>query len=74
MDAFHTATEEAMKMGQKLLLMEGKILAEISSSVGIGAVLNKEIEVNPKDKVCFVITGGNLGFEQLDYIKDIDYK
>ena len=50
------------------------LFRSISSSVGIGAVLNKEIEVNPKDKVCFVITGGNLGFEQLDYIKDIDYK
>lgn len=73
-DSFHTATEEAMKMGQKLLLMEGKILAEISSSASVGAVLNKEIEVNPKDKVCFVITGGNLGFEQLDYIKNVDYK
>lgn len=72
-DTFYTVSEEAMKKGQKLLLMEAKILAEISSSIGIGGVLNKEIEVKPEDKICFVITGGNLGFDQLDYIKDTEY-
>lgn len=72
-DTFHLVSEEAMKKGQKLMLMEAKILAEISSSISIGGILNGEIEVNPKDKVCFVITGGNLGLDQLDYIKDTEY-
>lgn len=72
-DTFHTVSEEAMKKGQKLMLMEAKILTEISSSIAIGGILNGEIEVNPEDKVCFVITGGNLGFDQLDYIKDTEY-
>lgn len=72
-DTFHTVSEEAIKMGQKLMLMEAKILTEISSSIAIGGILNGEIEVNPEDKVCFVITGGNLGFDQLDYIKDTEY-
>lgn len=72
-DEFYTVSEDAIKKGQKLLLMQGKILAEISSAIGIGGILNGEIEVNPEDKICFVITGGNLGFEQLDYIKDTEY-
>lgn len=72
-DNFYTVSEEAMKKGQKLMLMEAKILTEISSSIAIGGILNGEIEVDPKDKICFVITGGNLGFDQLDYIKDVEY-
>lgn len=72
-DTFHTVTEEAMKKGQKLMLMKAKILTEISSSIGIGGILNGEIEVKKEDKICFVITGGNLGFDQLDYIKDTEY-
>lgn len=71
-DSFYTVSDEAMKKGQKLLLMEAKILAEISSSIAVGGILNGEIDVNPEDKVCFVITGGNLGFDQLEYIKDTE--
>ncbi|MDO5359643.1 MAG: threonine/serine dehydratase [Jeotgalicoccus sp.] len=72
-DTFHTVSEEAMKKGQKLMLMEAKILTEISSSIAIGGILNGEIEISPEDKICFIITGGNLGFDQLDYIKDTEY-
>lgn len=72
-DDFYTVSERAIKKGQKLMLMEAKILTEISSSIAIGGILAGEIKVNPKSKVCFVITGGNLGFNQLDYIKDVEY-
>lgn len=44
--------------------------AEPSACIGIGAVLEGRIPVGKEDKVCFVISGGNLGFEQLEILKD----
>ena len=54
----------------KYLLMEGKLLAEPSSCIGMGAVLQGLIEVKPDDKVCFVISGGNVGYEQLKMLDE----
>jgi threonine dehydratase len=51
--------------GMKLLLMEGKLLCEPSSAVGIGAALAGLVPVLPRDRVCFVISGGNVALEQL---------
>lgn len=70
-DGFMPVSDEAMLKGMKLLLMEGKILAEPSSCIGIGAVLEGKISFSPEDKVCFVISGGNLGFKQLELLKDV---
>ena len=57
--------------GMKLLLMEGKLLCEPSSAIGIGAVLQGLIPVQPEEKVCFVISGGSVGFEQLHLLDDV---
>ena len=57
--------EEALLDASRLLLMEGKVLAEFSSAIGIAAVREGLIEVSPKDKVCFVISGGSIGFDQI---------
>lgn len=57
--------------GMKLLLMEGKLLCEPSSAIGIGAVLQGLIPVQPDEKVCFVISGGSVGFEQLHLLDDV---
>lgn len=72
-DGFMPVDDEYMLKGMKLLLMEGKLLAEPSSCIGIGAVLEGKISFAPEDKVCFVISGGNLGFGQLELLKDITY-
>ena len=55
----------------KLLLTQGKLLAEPSSCIGIGAVLQGLIPVSPEDKVCFLLSGGNVGLEQLRILEDI---
>ncbi|MBR4702810.1 MAG: threonine/serine dehydratase [Oscillospiraceae bacterium] len=55
--------------GMKLLLLEGKLLAEPSSCIGIGAVLQGRLPVSPGMKVCFLISGGNVGLDQLDLLK-----
>lgn len=57
--------------GMKLLLTEGKLLAEPSSCIGLGAVLQGLIPSVKGKKVCFVLSGGNVGLEQLDTLGDI---
>ena len=57
--------EEDILRGMKLLLMEGKLLCEPSSAIGIGAALAGLVPAGPGDRVCFVISGGNVALEQL---------
>lgn len=64
-DGFADVEEEFILRGMKLLLMEGKLLCEPSSGIGIGAVLQGLIPVRPEEKVCFVISGGSVSKEQL---------
>ena len=51
--------------GMKVLLTEGKLLAEPSSCIGMGAVLQGALRFRPEEKVCFLISGGSVGLEQL---------
>lgn len=51
--------DEDILKAQKLLLREGKLLGEPSGCAGIAGVLSRKIPVEPCDKVCFVISGGN---------------
>lgn len=69
-DDMVTVSDDAMKRAQKLMLMEGKILAEISSCIGIGAILEGKLKVTPEEKVCLIISGGNLGFDQLSILEE----
>lgn len=57
--------EEYIALGEKFLLTEGKILAEPSSSIGIGAALQGKINFSKNDVVCFLISGGNVSLRQL---------
>ena len=72
-DKFAAVEDKYMLKAMKMLLMEGKLLAEPSSCIGMGAVLQGTLSVKPEDKVCFVISGGNLGFEQLDLLGGVEY-
>ena len=67
-DGFADVTEENILKAWRLLLLEGKILAEPSSCIGLGAVLQGAIPVTPETKVCFILSGGNIGPDQ---IKDL---
>ena len=72
-DGFAAVDDTYMLKAMKMLLMEGKILAEPSSCIGMGAVMQGNISVKPEDKVCFVISGGNLGFDQLELLGGVNY-
>lgn len=58
-------SESYIQAGTWELLMRGKILAEISSCIGIGAILEGGIHVNPDDTICLLISGGNTGIDQI---------
>jgi threonine dehydratase len=51
--------------------MEGKLLAEPSSCIGIGlgAVLRGRLPADLGMRVCFLLSGGNAGLSQLDLLK-----
>ncbi len=49
--------------------MEGKLLAEPSSCIGLGAVLRGRLPADPGMRVCFLLSGGNAGLSQLDLLK-----
>ncbi|WP_188398902.1 threonine/serine dehydratase [Sporomusa sp. GT1] len=57
--------EEYLAGGVKTLLLEGKILAEPSSAIGIAAALQGSLRITKEDKVCFLVSGGNVSLSQL---------
>ena len=52
--------EEALLPAMKLLLTEGKVLAEPSSTISLAAIQSGKIHFKPEDKVVFVLSGGNV--------------
>lgn len=72
-DQIYDVDEDYILKARKLLLMEGKILCEPSSAIGIGAILQGLIKFLPEDKVCFLISGGNLAFSQLSLLDQVEY-
>ena len=69
-DGVFAVDDPFMLKGMRLLLTEGKLLAEPSSCIGIGAVLQGLIPVRPDENVCFLISGGNVG---AGFIREILY-
>lgn len=63
-DKIVTVDEEYILKATKLLLTQGKILAEISSCTTLGAVLQGQISFKPEEKVVFFLSGGNIGMDQ----------
>lgn len=63
-DKIISVEDEEIKKAMKLIVEKAKIIAEPSSSMGVAAFMSRDLDKKPKDKVCFVISGGNndLGF------------
>lgn len=72
-DGMLKAEDASILKAMKMLLMEGRILAEPSAAVGLAAVLEDTYTPNSDEKVCFVISGGNVGFDQLRQLDDVSY-
>lgn len=70
-DRVAAVSDTYLLRAMKLLLTEAKILAEPSSCIGLGAVLQGLLPVTKEMKLCFVLSGGNVGLEQLDLLKEV---
>ncbi|MFC3419539.1 threonine/serine dehydratase [Salinicoccus hispanicus] len=73
-DGMLKASETSISKATKLLLMEGKILAEPSGAISLAAILDGSYLPAADEKVCFVISGGNVGFEQLAQLETVQYE
>lgn len=71
-DRIVTVDEDYILKGTKLLLTQGKILAEITSAQVIGAALQGRIDFRPEEKVVFLISGGNIGMDQFKKFEDVE--
>lgn len=63
-DEVVSVDEALIQRGMKTFFSEGKIIAEPSSSIGIGAALQGILPIRKNEKVCFLISGGNVGFKK----------
>jgi threonine dehydratase len=63
-DELALVEEQDIQAGMRLLAEEAKVIPEGAAAVGIGAVLSGAIQVKAEEKVCFVLSGGNLSLDQ----------
>ncbi len=64
-DEVITVGEEDLRRGAKTLYMESKLVVEPSAAVGIAAALSGKLTMKNKDKVCFLLSGGNVDEEKM---------
>lgn len=64
-DEVKAVDDEAIRAAMRLMIQKGKIVIEPSSAMVIAAFMNKYIETNENDKVCFILSGGNNDLELL---------
>lgn len=60
-----TVGEEDLRRGAKALYMESKLVIEPSAAVGIAAALEGKLQIGKNDKVCFLLSGGNVDEEKM---------
>lgn len=70
-DKIITVDEGNILKATKLFLTKGKLLAEISSCITLGAFLQGTVKFNPSDKVVLFISGGNMGMDQFDKFEEM---
>lgn len=71
-DRVFAVEEEGIYKGMKLLLNYGKVLAEPSSSISMGAVIQGLCRFEPKDKVVFLLSGGNVDLSLISKLDAIE--
>lgn len=59
-DEIIPVSDEDIVRALNKIVFQGKVLVEPSSAVGVAAVLSGQLKVRKDEKVCFVLTGGNI--------------
>ena len=57
--------DEFIAKALKEIVLKAKVVVEPSAAIGVAAVLSGQVKVRPNEKVCFVLTGGNIDAEKL---------
>jgi threonine dehydratase len=57
--------DEHIMAGMRALARDAKLIAEPAASIGIGALLAGAVKVEPHEKVCAVLSGGNWDLADL---------
>ena len=57
--------DERIVEGMRALARDAKLIAEPAASIGIGALLAGNVKVEPDERVCVVLTGGNWDLPEL---------
>ncbi len=59
-DSLISVTDDEIRAAMKLTVLSAKVVAEPSSSMPVAAGLANKLNVQANEKVCFVISGGNI--------------
>ncbi|MGI6095462.1 MAG: threonine/serine dehydratase [Lachnospiraceae bacterium] len=64
-DEIVAVEDEYIKKAIPMIVTKAKLVPEPSAAIGIGALLSGKIEVKEQEKVCVVISGGNIDGSKL---------
>lgn len=64
-DEIVAVSDESIVQALNEIVYKGKVLVEPSAAVGVAAVLSGKLQVKAGEKVCFVLTGGNIDPKKL---------
>lgn len=64
-DEIVAVPDEAIVKALNEIIYKGKVVVEPSAAVGVAAVLCGKLKVKKDEKVCFVLTGGNIDPDKL---------
>ena len=64
-DEIVPASDEFIKKALLEIIFKGKLLVEPSAAIGLAAALEGTFKVNPGEKICFFLSGGNIDPEKL---------
>lgn len=67
-DDLVTVSDDQIRAAMKLVVSGGKIVAEPSSVMGVGAAMDRKLSLKPSEKVCFVLSGGNNDLQLLSQV------
>ncbi|MDR1741167.1 MAG: pyridoxal-phosphate dependent enzyme [Synergistaceae bacterium] len=59
-DEVATVSDESIKRAMSEVVFKAKLLVEPSAVVGVAAVLEGTVKVNRGERVCFLLSGGNI--------------
>lgn len=69
-DEVIAVSDEDIVKALNAIVYKGKVVVEPSAAVGVAAVMGGQLKVKKDEKVCFVLTGGNIDPEKLCALSD----